>query len=33
MYDFIIYGLIGGIGLAFSLSILGNFIVWKRMSN
>ncbi|MDR2007560.1 MAG: metal ABC transporter permease [Alphaproteobacteria bacterium] len=32
MYDFIIYGLIGGIGLAFSLSILGNFIVWKRMS-
>ncbi|MDR0483771.1 MAG: metal ABC transporter permease, partial [Alphaproteobacteria bacterium] len=32
MYDFIIYGLIGGIGLAFSLAILGNFIVWKRMS-
>ncbi len=32
MYDFIIYGLIGGVGLAFSLGILGNFIVWKRMS-
>ncbi len=32
MYDFIIYGILGGIGLVFSLSILGNFIVWKRMS-
>ncbi len=32
MMDFLIYAIIGGIGLVLSLSILGNFIVWKRIS-
>ncbi|MFL1780955.1 Zinc ABC transporter permease subunit ZnuB [Candidatus Hepatincolaceae symbiont of Richtersius coronifer] len=32
MHDLIILAIIGGIGLCLSLSVLGNFIIWNRLS-
>lgn len=31
-YDFLIYALVGGIGLAIVAGPLGSFVVWRRMS-
>ena len=32
MYDFILFAFIGGIGTALMTSLIGNFILWKKMS-